>query len=349
MTASQADSIRWLDPQPAAGDNAASPLSVHQVTSWRERGHVLPTDLLLQMKADALAHYPDPGSEAARSMNDFGSATGFVFPSRSDAANRVSLAPELLSACAQLLDVPVCELRMTQSDLWPKYGPESDQVMPSGNADQRIHVDYPNHTLTHPPRWDEPDAVEIIVYLDEVADCGGATAVVPREGPDDPAYPWPIVGTPGVGAFEYVNDRASAEAYLGERDPALARWRAEHLYGREVRARYGFGSVLMYRHDTWHRGTPMRPGALRIVLNMTFRKAGRDWMGVLHNAWSWSMYRRGQVMERLIAGCSVDQRCVLGFPAPGDGYWNADTVAAVEARYRAFGIDMQPYRDALPD
>ena len=75
MTASQADSIRWLDPQPAAGDNAASPLSVHQVTSWRERGHVLvnnllPTDLLLQMKADALAHYPDPGSEAARSMNE---------------------------------------------------------------------------------------------------------------------------------------------------------------------------------------------------------------------------------------------------------------------------------------
>ena len=34
-------------------------------------------------------------------------------------------------------------------------------------------------------------------------------------------------------------------------------------------------------------------------------------------------------------------RTVLGFPAPGDRYWDADTLDAVGQRYS--GMDMQPY------
>jgi hypothetical protein len=52
-------------------------------------------------------------------------------------------------------------------------------------------------------------------------------------------------------------------------------------------------------------------------------------------------------MERWIAQASVEQRALLGFPVPGHSYWSIETVAAVEARYAAFGIDMSPYRDAL--
>ena len=59
------------------------------------------------------------------------------------------------------------------------------------------------------------------------------------------------------------------------------------------------------------------------------------------------MYRRDKLMEKLIAQATVAQRTVLGFPPPGHEYWSPHTLAAVEARYRAFGIDMTAYREAL--
>jgi hypothetical protein len=54
--------------------------------------------------------------------------------------------------------------------------------------------------------------------------------------------------------------------------------------------KYTFGTVLFYRHDTWHRGTEINPNKLRIVINMTFRKAECEWIGTLHKGWSWAMY-----------------------------------------------------------
>ena len=56
------------------------------------------------------------------------------------------------------------------------------------------------------------------------------------------------------------------------------------------------------------------------------------------------MYEPDKFMEKLIAKATVEQRTVLGFPAPGHDYWTAYTIAAVEARYAPFGMDMSPYR-----
>jgi hypothetical protein len=52
-------------------------------------------------------------------------------------------------------------------------------------------------------------------------------------------------------------------------------------------------------------------------------------------------------MEKLISEASVEQRSVLGFPAPGHTYWTLQTIAAVGARYEVFGMDMSAYREAL--
>ena len=288
----------------------------------------------------------NPTPKAAERYNDFSSGQRFVFPSKSEAFNQITLHPALLQAVADLLGVSVLELRLTQSDLWPKYG--NDAPSDAGdNTDQRMHCDYPNHSLVHPPEWDHPEAVEMIIYLNSYDECGGATAVVPRRGPNDPAYPWPITQTPGVEDLDYVNDRQQAEVYMAENDPEAAAFRAEHLYPREAVANYRFGSVLLYRHDTWHRGRPVKPGTLRLVQNLTFTKSGREWLSPLHPGWSWSMYRRDKLMEKLIAQATVAQRTVLGFPPPGHEYWSTRTLASVEARYRAFGIDMTSYREAL--
>lgn len=367
-----AESTWALPPEPAAKD--APVLSAAQIESWRERGFalvdgVVPDALLEEALADARAMFPEPGDDAHTAITDFGSMGKMAFPAESEAANAVTLHSRLLRAISQLLDTEIEGLRLSQSDLWPKYGraastarandrdnhdrnnTDRDSSDPNNsdrnNSDQRIHVDYPNHTLVHPPRWDAPEAVEILLYLSDIDACGGATAVVPREGPSDPAYSWPIDRTPGVGAFPWINDRRAAEAHLRENAPEIAAWRAEHLYAREIKARYRFGTVLFYRHDTWHRGTPLLPGTVRFAHNMTFRLAPSEWISTLQAGWAWGMYRQSGITERLVAQASVQARCVLGFPAPGHAYWTLSTIEAVAARYGPLGIDMSPYREAL--
>jgi hypothetical protein len=344
----------WVEPDQALADSATGDvLTTAQVAAWRAQGFslvddVLPKRLLERARQDCREAFPAAGSSEVEGMTDFGSGGRMEFPAPSAAANAMTLHPRLLRAVAQLLSVETLDLRLTQSDLWPKYGRKTRAGGDRDNADQRMHVDYPNHTLTHPPAWDSPEAVELIVYLSDVDECGGATALVPRAGPDDPAYAWPIVHTPGVAGLGWINDRVSAEASLRKEAPEVARFRAEHLYPREVRARYRPGTVLLYRHDTWHRGTPLLPGVARLAQNSTFRKVGSEWISVLQPGWAWAMYRPSQVMERLIAEASVEQRCVLGFPRPGHAYWTRETVDAVGARFGALGIDMAPYAEALP-
>jgi hypothetical protein len=325
-------------------------LTAVQIDSWRQRGFafvagLFEQQLVCELKTDALRMFPAPASPQAANIADFGSGSRMTFPSGSRAFNAITLHPRLLATVASLLRVPTTELRLTQSDLWPKYGQTRRRGV-LDNDEQRIHVDYPNHTLVHPSPWDRPEAVELILYLDDVDECGGATALVARDGPNDPAYRWPIVDTPGIADLDYVNDRAHAEAYFAKERPHLAAWRAS-LYAREQRVRYRAGDVLLYRHDLWHRGTALEPSALRLAHNITYRQASAEWLGVLHVGWTWSAYKKSKFFERLIARASVEQRAVLGFPQPGSRYWCDETIAAVEARYGVFGMDMGPYRDAI--
>ena len=337
---------RWIDAEAATGDGPQV-LTAEQVAGWRERGfafvsNVVPEPLVASLQQQAREIFPAIGSAESKQIRSFGSA--LVFPAEIEAFNEVTLHPRLLTSVSQLLGVE--DIRLSQSDLWPKYGHAEGPVSAFDNSDQRIHIDYPNHTLTHPTEWSRPEAVEMILYLDDVDRCGGATAVVPRGGDDDPAYRWPIVDSPGIGDLRYVNDRAAAERYLADKRPELADWRSS-LYDRELLVRYRPGDLLLYRHDTWHRGTPMRDNQLRLAHNLTFRRAGSEWISTLHTGWAWAAYRRSAVLERLIATASLTQRAVLGFPQPGSSYWSEATIAAVEARYGVYGMDMTPYRQAL--
>lgn len=341
------DPTRWFYASPAQPDGDV--LTEAHISAWRKQGFALVSgiiepQLISELAADGAAHFPPAGSPEAEDFNNFGA--NLVFPNDSQALTDITLHPRLLQAVAELLAVPVHDLRLTQSDVWPKYGRATRSGGKYDHSDQRMHVDYPNHMLTHPAEWQRPEAVEIIVYYSDVQACGGATAVVPREGDEDPAYRWPIVDSPGIAAKPYINDRQSAEADLAARDPDVARWRAS-LYERELYTHYQPGDVLLYRHDTWHRGTPMRPGAFRLAHNLTYRRADCEWISTLHVGWAWSAYRTPGYLEKLIAQASLEQRAVLGFPQPGSAYWTEATIAAVAARNAAFGMDMTPYRAAL--
>jgi len=78
---------------------------------------------------------------------------------------------------------------------------------------------------------------------------------------------------PGFGTLEWINNREFAEDYLKRIAPQVAEFRVKELYPREKKVKYSVGTILFYRHDTWHRGTPLKKDCLRIVVNLTFRKA----------------------------------------------------------------------------
>jgi len=325
-------------------------LQPNQIKQWREQGYTFVNgltdpEIISKLARSAAKFFPEPGTTAAANISDFGSTGAMNFPSQVESLNQVTLDESLLQAVATLLGDPVTDIRLTQSDVWAKYGHAAQNGI-QDNSDQRIHVDYPNHTLAHPTPWHRPEAVEMIIYLSDAEGDDGGTAVVPRQGPDDPDYRWPIIDSPGIGDLRYINDRSAAEAYFAGERPELANWRRS-LYEREKRTRYKKGDVLLYRHDTWHRGTPLAMNESRIVHNITFRKAASEWISTLHVGWAWQAYRDNKFLEKLIAGASLNQRAVMGFPQPGSDYWCSETLQAVAARYGIFGFDIGPY--ANPD
>ena len=84
-----------------------------------------------------------------------------------------TLHPRVLAAASQLLGCGADELRLAQSEIW-----EKSSINPVANNDQRMHADFPNHTLVVPPRG--PEAVAMLVFWDDCDECGGPTHYVPR-------------------------------------------------------------------------------------------------------------------------------------------------------------------------
>jgi len=277
--------------------------------------------------------------------------SALTFPSESHALNLVTVHPRVIALSCQLLGVPEDTIRLSQSEAWGKTGIDAKEFAkrkPRQALDQRIHCDYPNHTLVHPSPWNNPDAVSFILYLSDHQVTGGGTALVRRTGNKDPAYgEGKLTWTPGVRGH-WINDKTMAEENYKTRDPKVYKFR-KTLYDREEILRFNKGTMLVYRQDLWHRGRCVNPGARRYVMNLTFRKAEAEWVGHWHPGWARKNYGLGwpiRKLETFIASLTPVQRTILGFPSPGSKYWNPFTLKAVEARYSPFGMDMKPYKDA---
>lgn len=170
-----------------------------------------------------------------------------------------------------------------------------------------------------------------------------------RLGDTDEAYlsSHVFTQTPGAGFVAWINDKESAEEYYRVNDPAIHEFR-QILYAREKYANFSKGSLLIYRHDLWHRGTPLAvEGSTRIVLNLSFRRQDAPWFQHWAHGWARSMYSEDQDLEKIVAKASVKQRSVLGFPKPGDIYWTEETLRAVNLRYSCFGFDSTPYAEKM--
>ena len=90
-----------------------------------------------------------------------------------------------------------------------------------------------------------------------------------------------------VGALPWRSDREGVEALLRDRAPEARGLARPPSLAREQYARFRPGTLLLYRHDTWHRGTPLRPGGMRLAQNFTFRRSESEWISTLHVGWAW--------------------------------------------------------------
>lgn len=318
-------------------------LNEAQITAWREEGAFV-TQLPAQVYQTALDWLNDnfTQEQVDPAHLNFGTPDQrFEFPTGIPPLDDLVLSEFFVGAVQQLLGIE--DIRLLQADLWPKVGVEKESHGVYDNTEQRIHMDYGNNTLLHPD-WYSPEAVAAIVYYDDGNETGGGTAYVPREGVDDPVYQPPFIHMPGQAGRRFFNDRHAAESWFEEHEPATFKLR-QQLYDREKTVEFEAGTVLFYRHDIWHRGTPVVPGKLRRVHNLAWRRAdARGW-----SVWNQGWARRSYIgkVESLIGRSSPVQRHLLDIPMPGDPYWTLDKIRWVEARFEPFGFDASPYLAAL--
>jgi len=296
---------------------------------WRMKGYVIP-DIKLDLNKtniidDVKTYYQRKGIP-----EDFGDDDKLAFPSEIYSINEMAVNKLLLATAGQLLNgAPI----LIQMQVWAKKGCKPSG--PQSNQNQRMHMDYGNNTFVHPPPFVNPSAVSLIIYLTDTELTGGGTAVVPRKGMSDDWYHSPYIKMPGQAGLEFINDKDSAEimmAYEGQD-------RSE-LYDREIIPSYDIGECLWYRHDTWHRGTPVRKKKVRYVINMAWKKKDSAWL-TWNAGFAKKMYYGW--MEQFIATLNPYQLYSIGFPHPVDPYWCSETIAGTQARYQTYGFDINKY------
>ena len=201
-----------------------------------------------------------------------------------------------------------------------------------------IRCSYSNNTLVVPPRepFAEPEGVACIMYFSDPS-AGGTTGIVTNRDVLE------VVGEqimPRTYAVEGPRGADSTERPYGIRAD-----NKHPLYSRAEHAlEYRPGTVLLYRFDTFHRGTPVNPllpkGQGRFTLHVGLRRARAEWTS-MHA----TVIRNGSYPKLFIGGLSPHQRSVIHYPLPGHPYFTRETIRLVAERYE--GFDPAPYLAAV--
>ena len=313
-------------------------LTEDEKTNWLEKGYTVVKNKidpeLLNNSCDYLKKLFNEGHIVCR---DFGSDGKLEFPSNT-IIDQISINENVIQCVQQLLDTP--NILLVQCDTWGKKG--CYDLSTHSNNDQRMHMDYGNNMFLHPPDWNNPEAVAAIVYLSDVNDTEGGTALVPKEGASDPLYKPPYMNMPGINKYKFITDKINAEKYFKENHSEVYDFR-QQLYERELKLSPACGDILFYRLDLWHRGTPVKYGKVRFVMNLLWKKKECFWINQWNPGWTKNMYY-GEI-EKLFTEMTPIQRSILGIPLPGDKYWNIENINLLKVRYPT--IDITPYINKL--
>ncbi len=227
------------------------------------------------------------------------------FPFEDAALNDLVVHQGIIDVAERLLEI--ADPRMYQAMVSAKYGGGAD------SDEQLLHADFGNHTLVVPRHDPGYQQLEMFVYLSDVTPETGATRIVPLSVTED----IPVERT-YLSPAEYPD-----------------------VYAAEVPASGRAGSVLAYRPDVYHRGVRIKvAGTARFMLHVSYKPADAAWLN------SFGLPNAGEDMAwySFVGRASPRQLTALGFPAPGDPYWTAQTLAGTAARYPM--LDMSPWQEA---
>jgi len=133
-----------------------------------------------------------------------------------------------------------------------------------------------------------------------------------------------------------------AEKIMG---PAAKKIR-DQCYKREVIPKFISGDVLIYRLDTWHRGTPVKHGKVRYTHNLLYKRVSNSDIQNWNPGITRAMY--SGKLERFIGGAGTGQLEVLGFP-PRDSEKSSKFCKAIRTRYSWGGLYLEKYIQTPPE
>ncbi len=287
------------------------------VADLREQGYLrfegfLAADELAAAQAALWLHYPrpeeyfaDPAAHAWLAKDQW---AGIVpAPWRSWDLNRLAFHRDLLDLAERCLGSS--DLRLYEAELWAKYAGAVEY-------DQRHHRDFVNHSLVVPKRSEPPTQLETWILLSDVGDDDGPTKVVPRSVGERVPY-WPVPGD------HDITNCLPAGMFAAE----------------EVAMTGPAGTLIAFGTDVLHRASRMTgERATRFALLADYDVWTPRWTGRV----SWPQRATQREWFELIERATPRERSVFGFPAPGDPYWDAQTLADTQTRYP--GADLTPYR-----
>ena len=322
-----------------------------QIKEWREQGiTIIELPEKIWKPACDFLHQNDtfPEKRPENWKDEFGSPNmKYAFPTATVENGEPISYPELdelvlneeLIKIAQVL-LKTEDIKLTQADAWCKYGSGHDEKDLMGNKDQRMHMDYGMHSFLHPLSWENPECLAAILYYDNSEVCGGGTGFVRKISDKDPAYQTPYIKMPGQAGIPFWNQKDIAESEIKKISPEIYEFR-EKLYEREEKVNFKPGTLLLYRHDVWHRGTQVKPGTSRRVHNFIWARQDASWIHTWNNGFSMKSYYGP--LERLLVKCTPLQRSVIGFPGVKHKIWkDLNFIKNVEARYP--GMDLSEYK-----
>tara|TARA_B100001175_G_C19489512_1_gene631820 strand:- start:1024 stop:1977 length:954 start_codon:yes stop_codon:yes gene_type:complete len=306
----------------------------NNIKKWRNEGYfieknIIHNDIIIESKELMNRLYKNN----ELSVKDFGSEGKLEFPSNT-IIDKIVINENIIKYVQKLLNEE--EILLIQADAWGKKG--HNNFSENSNNDQRMHMDYGNNSFLHPSDWDNPECVAMIIYLSDINKTHGGTSIVPRNGSNDELYKFPYKNMPGISGYPFINDKKSSEDYFKSTDNEVYNFRKK-LYEKEIIIRPNIGNILFYRNDIWHRGTPVKEGEVRFVINLLWKKKKCYWINTWNPGWTKKMYY-GYV-EDLFTNMTPLQRSVLGIPLPDDEYWDEEKLELLRMRYP--NMDIKPY------
>jgi len=287
------------------------------VADLRKQGYLVVEDFLaadeLEAAQEALwLHYPrpdeyfaDPAPHAWLAGDQWAGIVGG--PWRSWDLNRLAFHPDLLDLAERFLGS--ADLRLYEAELWGKYAGAVDY-------DQRHHRDFVNHSLVVPKRAAPASQMLTWILLSDVGDEDGPTMVVPLSVGERVPY-WPVPGD------HDITNHLPAEMFADE----------------EVAMTGPAGTLFAFRSDVLHRASRMSAErSTRFALLADYDAWGPRWTGRV----AWAARATSPEWYEVVERASPRERAVFGFPAPGDPYWDEQTLADTQTRYP--GADLTPYR-----